>query len=71
MAEFTIDGDELGTGEYSFEVMAETGGEAWSQKIMIAADVESVNIPADGGAIMLSLKGVGVMSMYDMREITV
>lgn len=70
MAEFKIDGDELGSGEYSFEVVAENGDEAWTQKMMIAADVESVNLPADGGAIMLSLKGIGIMSMYDMREIT-
>ncbi len=37
---------------------------------MIAAEVESVNIPSGGGAILLSLKGLGKMSMYDMREIT-
>ncbi|MGF1726623.1 flagellar hook assembly protein FlgD [Photobacterium nomapromontoriensis] len=70
MAEFQIDGDELGSGEYSFEVVAENSDQAWTQKMMIAADVESVNLPANGGAIMLSLKGIGSMSMYDMREIT-
>ena len=70
MSEFKIEGDDLGSGEYTFEVVAEKGDEAWTQKMMIAADVESVNIPADGGAILLSLKGVGTMSMYDMREIT-
>ncbi|PSV42960.1 flagellar hook assembly protein FlgD [Photobacterium indicum] len=70
MAEFKIDGDKLGKGTYTFEVVAEKGDDAWTQKMMIAADVESVNIPADGGTIMLSLKGLGKMSMFDMREIT-
>ncbi|ELR67073.1 Flagellar basal-body rod modification protein FlgD [Photobacterium marinum] len=70
MAEFKIDGDKLGSGNYTFEVVAEKGDNAWTQKMMIAAEVESVNIPSDGGTIMLSLKGLGKMSMYDMREIT-
>ncbi|MCW8330696.1 flagellar biosynthesis protein FlgD [Photobacterium sp. SDRW27] len=70
MAEFEINGDELGTGTYTFEVVAEHGNDAWSQKMMIAAEVESVNIPSDGGTTLLSLKGLGKMSMYDMREIT-
>ncbi|RWX53764.1 flagellar hook assembly protein FlgD [Photobacterium chitinilyticum] len=70
MAEFKIDGDDLGSGSYTFEVLAEKGDDAWSQKMMIAAEVESVNIPSGGGAILLSLKGLGKMSMYDMREIT-
>ncbi|MGF1691460.1 flagellar hook assembly protein FlgD [Photobacterium kagoshimensis] len=70
MAEFEIDGDDLGKGTYSFKVVAENGGKAWEQNIMIAAEVESVNIPANGGAVLLSLAGVGKMSMFDMREIT-
>ncbi|WP_064601639.1 flagellar hook assembly protein FlgD [Photobacterium sp. J15] len=70
MAEFQIEGDKLGSGNYTFEVVAEKGNDAWTQKMMIAAEVESVNIPSDGGAIMLSLKGLGKMSMYNMREIT-
>ncbi|WP_299019593.1 flagellar hook capping FlgD N-terminal domain-containing protein [uncultured Photobacterium sp.] len=70
MAEFKIDGDKLGSGNYTFEVVAEKGDDAWTQKMMIAAEVESVNIPSDGGTILLSLKGLGKMSMYDMREIT-
>lgn len=70
MAEFQIDGDELDSGSYTFEVLAEKGDDAWSQKMMIAAEVESVNIPSGGGMTLLSLKGLGKMSMYDMREIT-
>lgn len=70
MAEFTIDGDELGKGRYSFEVIAESGDNAWRQNMMLAAEVESVNIPSNGGATLLSLKGIGKMSMYNMREIT-
>lgn len=71
ICEFQIKGSDLGRGEYSFEVVAEKGDTAFSQKMLIAADVESVSIPSDGGAIMLSLKGLGVMSMYDMREISI
>ena len=70
MAQLQIDGDELGSGAYTFEVLAEKGEDAWSQKMMIAAEVESVNIPSGGGMTLLSLKGLGKMSMYDMREIT-
>lgn len=70
MAEFEIDGDDLGKGTYSFKVVAENGDNAWEQNIMIAAKVDSVNIPANGGAVMLNLAGVGKMSMFDMREIT-
>ncbi|EMD1178574.1 flagellar biosynthesis protein FlgD [Vibrio harveyi] len=70
LTEFTISGEKLGEGEYYFDVLSETADTASSHKMMIAADVESVSIPSDGGVIMLNLKGIGKMSMYDMREIT-
>ncbi|MDD1793558.1 flagellar biosynthesis protein FlgD [Enterovibrio makurazakiensis] len=70
LAEFEISAEELGAGEFHFEVVSETGDDAGTHSVMIAAEVESVNIPSGGGAIMLSLKGIGKMSMYDMREIT-
>lgn len=69
MAEFQLSAQELGTGEFHFDVVSERGDSAATHNIMIAADVESVNIPSDGGVIMLSLKGIGKMSMYDMREV--
>lgn len=69
MVEFQLSAQELGTGEFYFDVVSERGDSADTHSMMIAADVESVNIPSDGGVIMLNLKGIGKMSMYDMREI--
>lgn len=70
IAEFEIDGDDLGKGTYSFKVVAKSGDKAWEQNIMIAAEVQSVNIPGNGGTVMLSLAGLGKMPMFNMREIS-
>lgn len=70
MVNIPLSGEDLGAGDYRFEVISEKGGAARTDKMMIAAKVESVNIPSDGGSIRLSLSGGTQMYMYDMREIT-
>ena len=71
LVKFEIDGDKLGAGKYKFEVLGESGSDAWSQNVLLAAKVQAVHISTDGiTPNQLELEGIGKMSLYDMREIT-
>ncbi|QWK97165.1 hypothetical protein JV213_00160, partial [Plesiomonas shigelloides] len=41
LVKFEIDGDKLGSGKYKFEVLGESGSDAWSQNMLLAAKVQA------------------------------
>ena len=70
LVKFEIDGDKLGSGKYKFEVLGESGSDAWSQNMLLAAKVQAFHISSDPNVPnQLELAGVGKMPIYNMREI--
>ena len=59
---------ELPSGEYDFKVLAEREGSTTVLAPSLTRTVEKVSLPGGGGDIMLSLAGIGPVSLFRVTE---
>ena len=59
---------ELGSGEYDFKVTAEGDGKISPLAPTLTRTVEKVSLPGGGGDIMLSIAGIGQVSLFRVTE---
>lgn len=59
---------ELAKGEYDFKVTAEREGKTVALAPSLTRTVEKVSLPGGGGDIMLSLAGIGQVSLFQVTE---
>lgn len=57
----------LAKGDYSLSVEL-SNGQNYQPEILLRGQVESLNIPADGGASMVSIRGLGSVPFYDIAQ---
>lgn len=57
----------LAEGDYSLSVEL-SNGQAYQPEILLNGEVESLDIPADGGASMVSIQGLGSVPFYDIAQ---
>ncbi len=66
---FSDSGDAVPTGTYRVSAQAYVDGEAVNQPTLIQGRIESVTLGKAGGDSSLNLRGLGTVSMNDIREI--
>lgn len=59
----------MAAGRYGIEVDAQVGGSSMALPALIAARVERVALGGLGGDTMLTLAGLGQVSLRDVQEI--
>lgn len=62
-------GDMMAQGSYDITAQAYNGATAEAQEILISSRVQSVTINRNGGALMLSLDGLGDVEFSKVRQI--
>ena len=59
---------QLASGEYDFKVTAEQEGKSVALAPMLTRIVDKVSLPGGGGDIMLSIAGIGKVSLFQVTE---
>lgn len=67
--DFELDLEELGLskGDYSISVELSHGQE-YTPQILMAGKVESVDLPTNGGASLVTIRGLGSVPFYDISQ---
>lgn len=67
--DFDLDlaGLNLAKGDYSLSVEL-SNGQSYQPEILLNGQVESLDIPADGGASTVSIRGLGSVPFYDIAQ---
>ncbi len=65
--ELDLAGLNLAKGNYYLSVEL-SNGQNYQPEILLSGQVESLNIPADGGASMVSIQGLGSVPFYDIAQ---
>jgi len=65
--ELDLDDLDLAEGDYSISVEL-SRGQNYAPIMKMAGEVDSINIPTDGGASQVSIRGLGTVPFYDISQ---
>ncbi|ABM05259.1 flagellar basal-body rod modification protein FlgD [Psychromonas ingrahamii 37] len=67
--DFKLDVEALNLAKGAHSVSVElSNGQEYQPQILLSGKIESINIPATGGASMISLRGLGSVPFYDISQ---